>query len=73
MVKMEYVSRYDMYVDEKDTYTKTQYKELKSRRFKGMLYQDKKADDEEKALLARGVCPRCHMFLPTSGKCDCCE
>ena len=69
MEKMLYI--HNKYVLQKDYLNAQEIKEDNLKIKRCMKAADYKANLEEQKLLARGICPKCHMILPYSGQCDC--
>lgn len=54
-----------------DYCTPNEIEEEKSRIKRARRAADRRANEQEDALIRRGVCPHCHLILPYNGKCDC--
>lgn len=68
---MEYVKHLDRFVQKKDLYSPKELEEQRNQLIKGLHAQDRAIKEEYERTHQHGVCPQCHMVIPSSGVCDC--
>lgn len=68
---MEYIKRLDRFVPKTDLYSDAELEEQRKRARKAMFAADMRAQEEYNRTHRHGICPQCHMVIPSSGQCDC--